>query len=92
MLAGEITAGVALMPTIYREKGFRFFFFSLDGCEPPHVYVEEGDAYAKFWLNPVELAQNYGFRSHELNKLRQMTMAQRMSFKEAWNEYFGIED
>lgn len=80
------------MPTILRERGFRFFFFSLEGDEPPHVHVEKGDACAKFWLNPVELAQNHGFRGHELSRLRQMVLARRATFEEAWHEHFGVED
>jgi uncharacterized protein DUF4160 len=29
------------MPTILRWKGFRFFFFSNEGDEPPHVHAEK---------------------------------------------------
>jgi hypothetical protein len=50
------------VPTILREDGFRFFFFSLDRQEPPHVHVEFAEKYAKFWLNPVSLARSWGFR------------------------------
>ena len=25
------------MPTVLRTSGFRFFFYSLDGSEPPHI-------------------------------------------------------
>src|SRR5262249_55675133 len=41
-----------LMPTVLIIQGFRFFFFSNEGSEPPHIHVEKGDGYAKFWLNP----------------------------------------
>jgi hypothetical protein len=44
------------MPTILFLNGFRFFFFSQEGSEPPHIHVEHGDKVAKYWLNPVELA------------------------------------
>ncbi|MBI4007657.1 MAG: DUF4160 domain-containing protein, partial [Planctomycetes bacterium] len=46
------------MPTILRIKGYRFFFFSLEGREPPHIHVEHAGKYAKFWLEPVELARS----------------------------------
>lgn len=36
------------MPTILRAEGYRFFFFSLDRNEPPHVHVEYGDKLAKY--------------------------------------------
>ncbi|MFL5068992.1 MAG: DUF4160 domain-containing protein [Xanthobacteraceae bacterium] len=51
-------------------SGFRFFFYSLEGSEPAHVHIEHGDSIAKFWLNPVSLAESRGFRSHELTRLR----------------------
>ena len=41
------------MPTVLRISGFRFFFYSLEGSEPPHIHVEHGGSVAKFWLNPV---------------------------------------
>lgn len=40
------------MPTIMRIDGYRFFFFSNEGSEPPHIHVEQAERYAKFWLNP----------------------------------------
>ncbi len=39
------------MPTILRIEGFRFFFFSNEGREKPHVHIESGENYAKYWLN-----------------------------------------
>ncbi|MBI3682024.1 MAG: DUF4160 domain-containing protein [Acidobacteria bacterium] len=38
------------MPTLLRVRGYRFFFFSLEGREPPHMHVAHGGRYAKFWL------------------------------------------
>ena len=50
-----------MSPTVFREKGYRFFFFSRE--EPRlhvHVYCAEGEA--KFWLEPqIELAKKYNF-------------------------------
>jgi hypothetical protein len=53
---------------VLRFEGFRFFFYSLEGHEPPHIHVEHGDNVAKYWLRPVALAESYGFRAHELNR------------------------
>ena len=36
------------MPTVLRVFRFRFFFYSLEGSEPPHIHVEHGDNIAKF--------------------------------------------
>jgi hypothetical protein len=77
------------MPTVLRISGFRFFFYSLEGSEPAHIHVEQGDRVAKFWLDPVRLAESRGFRAHELNRLRALVIEHRVSFVEAWNAHFG---
>jgi hypothetical protein len=77
------------MPTLLRVKGYRFFFFSNESQEPPHVHVKEAERYAKFWLDPVELARNIGFRRNELSALHQIVREHEQQFLAAWNEYFG---
>ena len=76
------------MPTILRLQGFRFFFFSLDRTEPPHIHVAYGAKTAKYWLIPVELARSEGFRAHELNRVRALVIEHRTLFQEAWDEHF----
>jgi len=76
------------MPEVLRIRGFRFFFFSREGTEPPHIHVERGDEYAKYWLQPVSLAENRGFRNHELTRIRKMVEEHREEFIVAWNEHF----
>ena len=77
------------MPTVLRFSGYRFFFYSLEGTEPLHIHVEHGDSVAKFWLEPVSLAESHGFRAHELNRLRTLIVEHRATFVEAWNVRFG---
>jgi hypothetical protein len=76
------------MPTVLRISGFRFFFYSLEGTEPPHIHVEHGDKIAKIWLQPVGVAESRGFRAHELNRIRAMVIEHRLSLLEAWNAHF----
>ena len=52
------------MPTVLRSGRYRFYFFSSDEGEPPHVHVKAGGDQAKFWLDPIRLGANYGFRAH----------------------------
>ena len=48
-----------MSPTIHREGGYRFFFFSREESRP-HVHVYSPDGEAKFWLEPrLELAKTY---------------------------------
>ena len=77
------------MPTVLKIKGFRFFFFSLEGNEPAHIHVEQAERYAKFWLEPVQLAKSDGFRSSEISELRILVEENKRLFKEKWNEHFN---
>ena len=76
------------MPTILRKDGYRFFFFSNDGKEAPHIHVERDDSYAKFSLGPVRLLRSTGFNSMELNRMRKIVEQQETFFKEKWHEHF----
>ena len=61
------------MPTVLRLDGFRFYFYSHEPNEPPHVHVDRAEATAKLWLEPVTLASNTGFSPRELDQLLRMT-------------------
>ena len=43
----------------------------------------------KFWLNPTQLASNYGFSSRELNDLERLIEQNESLFLEAWNDHFS---
>ena len=42
------------MPTVMQVSGYRFFFDSLEGLEPPHIHVERDCFTAKYWLSPSD--------------------------------------
>ena len=77
------------MPTVLRVGRYRFSFFSNESDEPPHVHVKAGDDQAKFWLNPVELASDYGFNVHELNDIQRIIDERQTELLEAWHEHFS---
>lgn len=77
------------MPTLFRYKGYRFYFFSHEGSEPAHVHVDKGDSSAKFWLEPLALARSAGFAAHELNEMMKLVRLHRIDFVEKWHGYFG---
>jgi hypothetical protein len=79
------------MPTIARIGPYRFFFFSNERGEPPHVHVEREEAIAKFWLNPVRLASSSEFSARELRRLEPVVLENHTRFLEAWREFFGSE-
>ena len=79
------------MPVIFRDGGFRFFFYSNEGSprEPVHVHVERGGIEAKFWLKPeVRVAYNDGYDARSLRELLETVERNRERIERAWNEFF----
>jgi hypothetical protein len=74
---------------VLRSGRFRFFFFSNEGDEPPHIHVKAAEHEAKFWLDPVSLVANYGFRSRDLNEMERLIRRHQAEFLEAWHEHLG---
>ena len=77
------------MPTVLRSGPYRFFFYAGDRNEPAHVHVEHEKHKAKFWLDPVRLAQSGGFRGHELNHLQRLIQQNRQQLLNSWDEYLN---
>lgn len=70
------------MPTILRLLGFRFFFYSNEGNEPPHVHIEKGDAEGKYWLDPVEEDSMDGFSNSEEKQVRKIITDHQQKFNQ----------
>ncbi len=77
------------MPTVMRSGPYRFYFYSHEPNEPPHVHVDRDDMSAKFWLQPVGLVRNTGFSARELRRIEGLVSKHREQFLEAWNGHFG---
>ena len=71
------------MPEVLRTWGYRFFFFSREANEPRHIHVEHAEKYAKFWLEPIELAES------RVTALRRMVIEYRDEFIAAWDEHLN---
>ena len=76
------------MPTVLRLGPYRFYFWSHELNEPPHMHVDRDTLSAKFWLQPVRLAHNIRFRKHELRRIKGIVREYEADFLEAWNEHF----
>ena len=77
------------MPTVLRVGPYRFFFYSNENGEPPHIHIQRERMLAKFWLQPVALASSTRFSSTELRKLEKLVCENKTHFMENWNEYFS---
>lgn len=77
------------MPTILRVLGFRFFFYSDEGNEPPHIHVEKGKGRGKYWLDPVRKEYMYDFTKQDERKVETIVKNEQETFKKKWYEYFS---
>jgi hypothetical protein len=77
------------MPTLLRWKGYRFFFYSADGWEPPHIHVVRDGREAKIWLRDIRLAANAGLSDRDLGDVLKVVRDKQAEFLEVWPEHFG---
>lgn len=77
------------MPTVLRVAGYRFYFYSHEPGEPPHVHVDKGSGTAKVWLHDAAVARSSGFAATELGKVQRLVRDERIALKEAWDAFFG---
>ncbi|MFH1761083.1 MAG: DUF4160 domain-containing protein [bacterium] len=80
------------MPKIFEIKGYKFFFFSNEGCplEPCHIHIRKGGNRAKFWIEPiVGLASAWRMSAKELNYLENIVEEKSNLIKEKWCEHFN---
>jgi hypothetical protein len=79
------------MPTIWRELGFRFSFYSADGEEPPHVHVTKDGCQAKWWIgtDPAQEARSEGFAASDRAKIARIITRERGYLLDRWWAYFG---
>ena len=80
------------MPSVLRSGPYRFYFFSHEPNEPPHVHIDRDEATAKVWLDSLELARSRGFRPKEINAILAIAAQHRNALLEAWHDYFGTSD
>jgi hypothetical protein len=84
-----LTTNKRMIPTIFREDGFRFFFYSREEARP-HVHVTCAEGAAKFWLEPqVALAQNWGLDGPRFRAAEAITRKHEDEIRIAWRRHFG---
>lgn len=77
------------MPKILEVNGFKFYFWSKEGDEPPHVHIKKGDGNAKFWLIPeIKEKYSYGFTVREKRDIRDIINDNLETLINHWNEFF----
>jgi hypothetical protein len=76
------------MPVLLRLKGYRFFFYSGESGEPPHVHVSKDRNVAKFWIESITVVRNSRFTPLELREIARIISDYRLDFLRSWNEHF----
>jgi hypothetical protein len=77
------------VPLVARVGAYRFFFYSNENDEPPHIHIQRDRKLAKFWLLEISLADSKRFGGHELREIERMVVDRRDMFLEAWYEFFS---
>lgn len=77
------------MPTVLEIEGFRFFFYSGDRNEPPHVHIRKAGQEAKFWLNPIRPAKLGRFKKGDMRRMQRILEENQKIILERWNEHFN---
>ncbi len=77
------------MPLLLRSKGYRFYFYSQEIGEPPHVHVDKDNKSAKFWLESASVVRSSHFTPLELREIARIISVNRLEFLRRWNEHFG---
>lgn len=79
------------MPTVFRQDGFRFFFYSNEGHprEPVHIHVIGGGGEAKIWVSPeIRVDRSSGLDARTLRRLAGIVAARRAEIEDAWHDHF----
>lgn len=74
------------MPTLLKEDGFRFFFYSNEH-DPAHVHIEKGDTYAKIELDTFKVVEIDKAKGKDKKKMLDIVKANNKNFKKSWKEH-----
>ncbi len=78
-----------MSPSIFREKGYRFYFLSNEENRI-HIHVTCEDGEAKFWIEPiVSLAVSHGLNPRKLNKIQKIVEEHKREIIKAWQRHFS---
>ena len=78
-----------MSPTIFREKGYRFYFLSNEENRI-HIHITCEDGEAKFWLEPIiSLAVSHGLNPRKLREVQNIVEEHRDEIIKAWQKHFS---
>ena len=79
-----------MSPTLFRIKGYRFYFLSNEENRM-HVHIICADGEAKFWLEPVvSMATYHKLNAKKLNEIQKLVKEHKNEIIKEWKKYFSI--
>lgn len=77
-----------MSPTVFRYKGYRFFFFSREE-ERIHIHVIHAEGEAKIWIEPeIELNKSIGLNSKQIKEILEQVELHKEEIIQTWNDHF----
>jgi len=81
------------MPTVLFMLGWRLFFYSDEGDEPPHIHARKGDAECKYWIleEAFDIREEwaYNLTPRLRREIRKIILTNFDLILTAWNEHLG---
>ena len=78
-----------MSPTVFREKGYRFYFLSNEENRI-HIHVTCENGEAKFWLEPIiSLAFYHKLNSKKLNEIQKIIEEHSNEIIKEWRQHFS---
>ena len=80
------------MGELFRDiRSRKYYFFSNEGNEPPHIHVRQAERSAKFWMEtPLRIEYANKFSGKELREIELIIELNRELIMEKWNENTNV--
>ena len=75
------------MPTVLRKDGYRFFFYSKEGREPPHIHVIGHGGEMKIWLEDITVAKVFNLSPARQRKVIEIIDNNKQLLLSKWRSY-----
>ena len=74
--------------TVFRHKGYRFYFFSREETRM-HVHASASKGEGKFWIEPeIELAMNVGLTKRDISNIIEIIREKKYEIVGSWKKHF----
>jgi hypothetical protein len=76
-----------MSPTVFREDGFRFWFYSDEKGHAPHVHVGKSGQAAAIWIADGSVKESGDMRGADLREAQRLVRENAVDLLEAWRRY-----